>query len=368
MGAPTLSIRADPSIPVYPGNLLNKWAITTITKNNVIQTYINGSLVAPGLIHGRPLDSEIGIIRGAYWLKIGDRDGGFAGDIAEIMLFNNPLSDDERQKVEGYLAVKWNLASSLPESNPYAIDTVNSAQLFTGANYGATSNYFSVGRYNNSQLKKIGAKTLQSLKIPSGLQVLLYQNGDFTGLGKSIIADTPDLSSVTDSKNTGFKWNNQMQSLIIQKFIPLPTSISSDMPNISLISSDANSFLSNVPGAVLTRIDGKDYLFVDPNNKDNTFWYNASDLMVTPPSVILAQHCDNAGWKRSIGVGTFNSGSDFPADSSYITVPKGLSATLTSGSGQIEKITGPNVFNFCSKGDFNDNVKKIVVVTGSTPA
>jgi hypothetical protein len=115
-------------------------------------------------------------------------------------------------------------------------------------------------------------------------------------------------------------------------------------------------------------IDGKDYLFVDPSNKDNTFWYNASDLMVTPPSVILAQHCDNAGWKKSIGVGTFNSGSDFPADSSYITVPKGLSATLTTGSGQVEKITGPNVFNFCSKGDFNDNVKKIVVVTGSTPA
>jgi hypothetical protein len=146
------------------------------------------------------------------------------------------------------------------------------------------------------------------------------------------------------------------------------------MPPISLISSDASSFLSTVKDAVLTRIDGKDYLFVDPNNKDNIYWYNASDLQVTPAApvttevVTLAQHCDNTGWKKSIGVGTFNSGNDFPADSSYITVPQGLSATLTTGSGQVEKITGPNVFNFCSKGDFNDNVKKIVVVTGSTPA
>jgi len=285
IGSPTFSIYNGSSISVYPGNLLNKWAITTITKNNVIQTYINGTLTPPGLIHGKPFDSNSGIIRGAYWLKIGDRDNGFAGDIGEILYFNNPLSDDERQKVEGYLGVKWNLTSLLPTSNPYAIDTVNSAQLFTGTNYGATSNYFSVGRYNNSQLKQIGAKTLQSLKIPSGLQVLLYQNGDFTGLAKSIIADTPDLSSVTDSRNTGFKWNNQMQSLIVQKFIPLPTSISANMPAISLISSDANSFLSTVKDAVLTRIDGKDYLFVDPNNKDNVFWYNASDLMVTPPSV-----------------------------------------------------------------------------------
>jgi hypothetical protein len=56
------------------------------------------------------------------------------------------------------------------------------------------------------------------------------------------------------------------------------------MPNISLISSDPSSFLSNVPGAVLTRIDGKDYLFVDPSNNYNLFWYNASDLMVTPPA------------------------------------------------------------------------------------
>jgi hypothetical protein len=58
------------------------------------------------------------------------------------------------------------------------------------------------------------------------------------------------------------------------------------MPPISLISSDANSFLKTVKGAVLTRIDGKEYLFVDPNNKDNTFWYNASDLMVIPKSTI----------------------------------------------------------------------------------
>ena len=295
VGSPTFAIQAfkvdawESNVAVYPGSLLNKWAITTITKNDVIQTYINGTLTPPGLVYingsernQAPFDSSYGVIQGAYWLKIGDRDGGFAGDIGEILYFNNPLNDDERQKVEGYLAVKWNLTSSLPESNPYAIDTVNSAQLFTGANYGATSNYFSVGRYNNSQLKTIGTKTLQSLKIPSGLQVLLYQNGDFTGLAKSIIADTPDLSSVTDSRNTDFKWNNQMQSLIVQKYIPLPTSISSDMPNISLISGDSNSFLKTVKRAVLTRIDGKEYLFVDPNNKDNTFWYNASDLIATP--------------------------------------------------------------------------------------
>ena len=63
----------------------------------------------------------------------------------------------------------------------------------------------------------------------------------------------------------------------VSPFIYLVASVTA-----SLISADSNSFLSTVKGAVLTRIDGKDYLFVDPSNKDNIFWYNASDLIVAP--------------------------------------------------------------------------------------
>ena len=43
------------------------------------------------------------------------------GVIAEVVSFNTKLSDSDRQMVEGYLAHKWGLTSSLPSSHPYAL-------------------------------------------------------------------------------------------------------------------------------------------------------------------------------------------------------------------------------------------------------
>ena len=166
--------------------------------------------------------------------------------------------------------------------------TTNTVQLFSAANYGGNSSSFGIGRYTSSQLDKIGPKALQSIKVPSGLVALLYQNADFTGYGKAIIGDNSDLSKVTDSKNTGFNWSNQMQSLIVQPHVALPTSISDSMPKISLVAPDPNSFITAVSDAKLTRIDDKSYLYVDPKNPDNIFWYNAGDLQIIPPFSISA--------------------------------------------------------------------------------
>ncbi len=44
-----------------------------------------------------------------YWL----------GSIGEVILFNTSLTTAQRQQIEGYLAWKWGLVSSLPASNPY---------------------------------------------------------------------------------------------------------------------------------------------------------------------------------------------------------------------------------------------------------
>lgn len=47
--------------------------------------------------------------------------GGYAliGDVHEILVFDNILTLTERQKLEGYLAHKWNLTSQLPVNHPY---------------------------------------------------------------------------------------------------------------------------------------------------------------------------------------------------------------------------------------------------------
>jgi hypothetical protein len=83
-----------------------------------------------------------------------------------------------------------------------------------------------------------------------------------------------------------------------------------------------------------------------------------------PPSltVRLGQNCDNhSGWQKELGVGDWSAGSGFPGDASYITVPAGLTAKLTNAGGTDQVVKGPGEFNFCSRGGFNDSVKKISI-------
>ena len=41
------------------------------------------------------------------------------GAIGEIIMFNSILSEENRQKLEGYLAWKWGLVSNIPSNHPY---------------------------------------------------------------------------------------------------------------------------------------------------------------------------------------------------------------------------------------------------------
>jgi hypothetical protein len=40
------------------------------------------------------------------------------GQVAEIICFSG-ISTEDKEKAEGYLAHKWNLTGSLPDSHPY---------------------------------------------------------------------------------------------------------------------------------------------------------------------------------------------------------------------------------------------------------
>ena len=53
---------------------------------------------------------------------IGDKVGaGFTGDyvIGEILILDGVPSEEDQQRIEGYLAWKWDLTSSLPNDHPY---------------------------------------------------------------------------------------------------------------------------------------------------------------------------------------------------------------------------------------------------------
>jgi hypothetical protein len=41
------------------------------------------------------------------------------GSIYEVVVYNSALTGTQRQQIEGYLAAKWGLSTSLPTSHPY---------------------------------------------------------------------------------------------------------------------------------------------------------------------------------------------------------------------------------------------------------
>lgn len=53
------------------------------------------------------------------WIGAVGGVGEFNGDLGEIVEVRATLADDERQKLEGYLAWKWGLQAQLPAGHPY---------------------------------------------------------------------------------------------------------------------------------------------------------------------------------------------------------------------------------------------------------
>ena len=89
----------------------------TITNTSIWNDYINGTISFSQYIASTYNDTStyVGIgLRSDYatW---------FRGSISEILVYNQALPTQSRQLIEGYLAWKWNLASSLPSSHPYKL-------------------------------------------------------------------------------------------------------------------------------------------------------------------------------------------------------------------------------------------------------
>jgi hypothetical protein len=82
--------------------------------------YVNGSNLATNTLSYTP-----GLATGFRIGKRSDNLGASAynlyGNICEIIVYNVLLSTAQRQKVEGYLASKWGLTSSLPSTHPYKL-------------------------------------------------------------------------------------------------------------------------------------------------------------------------------------------------------------------------------------------------------
>jgi len=89
------------------------------TPNPMGQVYLNGALQSDGsaAFSNSLADSSV-----TDTLNIFSRNGASSfsdGDLHELIIYNEPLAQADREKVEGYLAHKWGLTSSLPTGHPY---------------------------------------------------------------------------------------------------------------------------------------------------------------------------------------------------------------------------------------------------------
>jgi len=83
----------------------------SVSGNTTTFLYFNGTQAATVSVNSSGGTSAYLIGDGIY--------NGTTGNIAEVLIYNSVLSTSDRQKVEGYLAWKWGLQTSLPGAHPY---------------------------------------------------------------------------------------------------------------------------------------------------------------------------------------------------------------------------------------------------------
>ena len=88
-----------------------------IPASGTAQSFVNGAPAGSQIVVPGTMSNERYTV-GTDW-NWGDGNQFFPGHVAEVLVYNSALSTADRQTLEGYLAWKWGLESSLAPSHPY---------------------------------------------------------------------------------------------------------------------------------------------------------------------------------------------------------------------------------------------------------
>lgn len=115
---------ASVSVPAYDSAFIVVSEVNGVTNN----IYANGTAGTGIASSGNFSISNFGI---GYFADYGgtSESGYYYGIVGEVIVYLATLTTNQRQQVEGYLAWKWGLQTSLPTSHPYYYIAPNSAGL-----------------------------------------------------------------------------------------------------------------------------------------------------------------------------------------------------------------------------------------------
>jgi hypothetical protein len=168
-----------------------------VFSNQFEQTFVNGTsfsnftiTTTPGIATSLRVGARIigGTLRGALY-----------GNICELIVFSNALTTTQRQQVEGYLAWKWGLRSSLPPTtnHPYRYAPwVGTPTQIPGCTLWLDAADPSTLTLSGSNVTQWNDKSGNgyTLTVPSGRTAPTYSNGVIVTSGSNTLATTTNFA------------------------------------------------------------------------------------------------------------------------------------------------------------------------------
>ena len=93
---------------------------TPASSNVVVDNTYTGTTLSP-YINGSNQTALTATVATATGFYVGGPTNYFNGSVSEILIYNNTLTANQRQSVEGYLASKWGVKSRLPTTHPFYV-------------------------------------------------------------------------------------------------------------------------------------------------------------------------------------------------------------------------------------------------------
>jgi hypothetical protein len=213
----------------------------------------------------------------------------WTGAIGELIIYSASLSDNQRQQIEGYLASKWGLQSSLPSDHPYKTANISGAPtLNIGTSYRTSA---------------ISTPVFTPLVIP--LCILWLDGQDLTTLFQNTIGTTP----VTTSDQVVQLWKDK----------------SSTANNASSSSSSMTYSQKSIyfPGSQTTGLSLSASQL--PNGSADSTWFFVINATTSSTVVFMGAGSSGAGLRQF-----YLSGGNLQADKSGVA---GISGTVAANTG-----------------------------------
>jgi len=112
-------------------NANNNYSLPATVFQPFIFSQSTGTSPQTGSYNGTAINASAGTVGTITWsgITVGGRftnaSDWWSGHICEVIIYSTLLSTNQRQQVEGYLAWKWGIQSSLPSNHPYKNSSPN---------------------------------------------------------------------------------------------------------------------------------------------------------------------------------------------------------------------------------------------------